>query len=141
MTELSKNTSRRDARAGDDATLAALGVACAERRIARKRQSRKAAGDNQNDTGASPHNNSEEKQHMSETSNGVTPTTAKSNKPSKATTEVPQVGPPPMRHEHVIKIPPVEVAKATATGGAVLIGLGGLVLLGFKLFGPSADDD
>ena len=141
MKTLTKNTKQGAARTGDDATLEALGVACAGKRIARKRQSRKAAGDNQNDTGASPHNNSEEKQHMSETSNGVTPTTAKSNKPSKATTEVPQVGPPPMRHEHVIKIPPVEVAKATATGGAVLIGLGGLVLLGVKLFGSDPDDD
>ena len=140
MTELSKNTSRRDARAGDDATLAALGVACAERRIARKRQSRKVAGDNQNDTGASPHNNSEENQQMSETTNGVTPTATKSNKPSKPQAEAQQIALPPMRHEHVIKLPPVEVAKATATGGAVIIGLGGLVLLGAKILRSSADD-
>ena len=78
---------------------------------------------------------------MAETSNGVTPTAAKPNKPSKPTTEVEQAGPPSIRQEHVIKLPPFEVAKATATGGAVIIGLGGLVLLGFKLFGPSADDD
>ena len=77
---------------------------------------------------------------MSETTNGVTPTAAKSNKPSKATNEVQQLGLPPMRHEHVIKLPPVEVAKATATGGAVIIGLGGLVLLGVKILRSGSDD-
>ena len=140
MKGLSNNTERSALDKRDDATLEALGVACASRRIAAKWQSRKVAGDNQNETGASPHNNSEENQQMSETTNGVTPTATKSNKPSKPQAEAQQIALPPMRHEHVIKLPPVEVAKATATGGAVIIGLGGLVLLGAKILRSSADD-
>ena len=140
MKGLSNNTERSALDKRDDATLEALGVACASRRIAAKWQSRQVAGDNQNETGASPHNNSEENQQMSETTNGVTPTATKSNKPSKPQAEAQQIALPPMRHEHVIKLPPVEVAKATATGGAVIIGLGGLVLLGAKILRSSADD-
>ena len=41
MKGLSNNTNQSAVRAGDDATLEALGVACAEKRITAKWQSRK----------------------------------------------------------------------------------------------------
>ncbi len=109
--------------------LGELGIAETEEQIA-KWKSDNTAGDNENDRGTPPHNNSKENEEMAGISNGVQTAEETDTRSDMAKNAAPQ---PPVAEIH-LKLPAKEVAKATLTAGAI-VGAGvGVVWLGVKLF-------